>query len=429
MATSHLRAVILILLCFHLLVSAIPFTLTMPAGFMLDDRFMYRGIPSRISLYHADPEVRDGTALCAKFHKDWWNGYKPRRALRRRTARPGNQFEMQYTDYSPEHLPEVPVEAIMAEIFPPNVYDTAEIGALWGCSVICQDLRKTWEWVLSGQLERKQHVRARFEFAFRCEKGWVPRLLRQQSRREQETEHDVLAALLYFSKLSVKLQLYKNPNYPKVVDGETGTITDCECYQPTPSELATLEQQYGVSKAVSNQGASTSGKALHARDDEARPYPEKRQRVSRRTCPVNLTRAPAHPSGTTAEPSIPTIDLSEDDDADDPVALLDDIIWLDDDHDVVEVEEEVEEFQVPDQLPDIGATCYDFDFPEIDVGSSDAIDLAARAREEAEWQVHEATGLLQAALHTVAAGFDAWCPSSFNPGAPHHPKHGEPGLR
>ena len=193
----------------------------------------------------------DGDKMCAKYYGPW---YRPHAILREqkynmikegRWGRGRHTVEIYGTPYihypsiNPAR-PEVPVEALYGEVFGPQMNGWRT--NLWGCWLMCQDIRKSFEWVLSAKLDGKIMVRLKMSFGYQCPEGQISRLVKRQTMREPETPEQLQEAFKLLASLKSKVQLVNQNNYRLMMGGRTGTITSCECFTPTPEERIVAEE-------------------------------------------------------------------------------------------------------------------------------------------------------------------------------------------
>ena len=181
----------------------------------------------------AGGEGYDSDQFCSYLFQIWWLTYLLRRSgqLKKRRYVPAEMLAVPFTNYGTT----VPVEGFAGESLLPGRFDGWRSG-LYGCYTGCQDLRKTYEWILAIQLEDKQQVRAKGKLGFKCEEGLISLPEVKPSRREPETPEEVKSAMDTLATAIV----YKYPTKTDKtsMEGETGEVTKCVCVRPTGTQSA-----------------------------------------------------------------------------------------------------------------------------------------------------------------------------------------------
>ena len=213
-----------------------------PAGF---DR-----LTDKLVLTGTSPDVVDGDTVCAKYSSKWWIDYQKKREKQLYKSLETSLFAKPFTRYPSftadgtalrQLTPNVPVEAFLGERFGPNGLGWTQ--GLWGCYFACQDIRTTYEWVLGFFMTVRGdrghgpiQVRAKWTYGFHCPKGMISETYVKHSRREAETDEEIMTAFRMLAEIMKKTSL-EFPGNNIAMFGEIGLIKGCRCVHPGPGEL------------------------------------------------------------------------------------------------------------------------------------------------------------------------------------------------
>ena len=288
------------------------------------------------------PDIIDSDAACRRYIGGWWPGYQQRRALAQETAALGSPYRTQFTRYpnAERTTPDVPIESFMGESFPPS--KSGWHNDLWGCFSACQDLQRTWEWVLASGLEySKQHVRgglqvrAKATLAFECPAGMVSEEYSKNTLRESEAPEEVAAAISYLKSIVEAVQ--KQKNYPMTdlnLYGDPGPeLTGCRCVEKSIWEARRLANQR-MRDRVDRKGTA---------QEELKTARQKRVRHVAQVYAKKLKSE--NSENQQAAESSSSVKASASGDQDPIFAEIDDLT-----------------------IPPNVATCHDYDFPENEIG-------------------------------------------------------------
>ena len=389
-------------------VYSIPYNLPHPPGFELKSlkiKVMARVIDQR------------GDAVCANYYRAYFEGYEKKRAailLEKRKVRKFKPYYRTYTIYPTKDI-EVPVEAVMGEIYYPQDQENRSYRGAPGCYIGCQDIRKSMEWVIAARLAGAMHVRLKYFFAFQCDDTQIARLTFRESWREFETQAETDEAFAALRDGGRRVDLTKMINHELLMKGKPGEITGCECYTPTPEER---EKAYYESVRV--RGRTRNKEVTRS---VARVMSRKKTRYRGSWHARATNAAGISGAGTSEQPSNHDDDHESDPDADEepepPINADETDSEIDELFRIPEEEEsdsEIDElFRIPDdaelseheRLDEIGAhavnsestvqmNCYDFDYPEVGFGTLPAHQEPLPNRDT----VREGASMLQAALLT-----------------------------
>ena len=205
-----------------------------------------------------------GDQVCAQYYAKYFRDFAGERAyfFRNTKRRRGDipQYHYPYTKY-PTTIPpiiEYPVEAIMGEIYEPTVGDTLYLSGNFGCYVGCQDIRKTFEWVLGAKISKTIHMRVKIFFGFECAPNMIARLTYRQSWREAETVAEVQEALKLLKDLGKRVDFSVFNYYNLLLKGESGIIVGCECVAPTEEERIAATAMLRIIRQAKYSGLAQS---------------------------------------------------------------------------------------------------------------------------------------------------------------------------
>ena len=205
------------------------------------DGYTYKN--NKITLVKVIVELLAGDKVCQDYYREYFQGWAVDRRYMASKYKKNRipEYDLPYVHYPTKEAPiiEVPVEAIKGETYGPHEGRTPP--NVPGCVIMCQDIRKTMEWVLGAKQGRSMHLRVKISFTFPCLEGMLARTTERESWREVETEEEFEAAIKLLESLGPRSDLTKLADYNFVVKGEKGVVTSCECYYPTEEELTQIE--------------------------------------------------------------------------------------------------------------------------------------------------------------------------------------------
>ena len=315
-----------------------------------------------------------GDKVCARYFARYFEQYELRRQeafdTAHRLKKPIPEYSLPWTKYPIGDPPEiqVPVEAVLGEIYYPMEEGSGRPSETPGCYVGCQDIRKAIEWVLAAKITKAIQVRLSVYFAFPCKPGMLARLTHRQSWRESDTEEESEHAIQFLNKLGPKFAMTAlvPKLYDLMVKGEPSQIVGCECYEATAIERLEAHVKLRSKRVRPAEKKSSAKEALRKRTKTREAWQKSRPS----TKAVTDTGA----SSSTESDDFP--DVLE--------SLLD--------------EEPVEAVESDMQLNHGAATCYDFDYPAIDIGQAVQEPIVDAVT----------TPMLQAELFSYYAEVDEW---------------------
>ena len=395
------------LLIIHLVANAlaIPNMLNHPTEFTQANGII-RWTPDSANL----PPIEEfgGDKVCARYYRNYFIEFFKSRAYV--YQRPGKvhvpEYRTPWTKYptTKEPIIEVPVEAIMGELYEP--YDGKFPSGRFACYIACQDIRKTLEWVLGARLgiSIAIHVRVKFYFSYACPPPMIARRTKKQSWREQETQEEFEDALRVLKSFGKRADFSNMVQYELIRDGQTGGITGCECYLPTDEEReAAFKELLFLRKSKRPKETQSVARAIAS----------KRRTTTRQAW--QKVRRKANGEGTSVAAERQNEEQEEFDDG-----FLENIL-LENEITAGLSDHRVEQFELEqlDSSDFSQITCYDFDFPEFEVGMPNVgQDRAA---------VSDDTAFLQASLlefTNFTDDFDSWFAASDPGSSSGHGKRG-----
>ena len=340
-------------------------------------------------------------AYCQYAYKPWWTHYQQQiRAAIMSDSRTRDWYmRLEFTRYPSMDLaignqpaifrPEVPVESIMGENFAPlHIHRPEGIvmkdaawrgkGGLWGCLLACQDLQKSIELPIASLIFAARHVRTRWPFVYNCPEGYVSLVLWQASIRERETLQETKRA----EELWTTVPLKHRSDDPMTHFGDHGReVEKCNCVPTTE-----VTQKLALQQIKARLGTLSVRSAVQRPNKTPRSSTPRKKKVIATSTPV--------PSSENEE--------AESSDAAAKRQRLDNSGGIDDRQ--AQVNAHLDDYQVLDDI-----TCWDFDYPEVDVALPGTVaqqNQAPPAAEDADF--HDVLSATLAAFAGFEGQDTAW---------------------
>ena len=323
----------------------------------------------KIVLKEPRHDITTSDHVCTYFFRPWWSGYKIEREIARHKNRPKTpvQYSADYTKYPSENTdlprPDVPVESFRGENFAP--YKSGYREMHWGCFLACQDLRTMFEWVLAMMIMERRQARAVWSYSFLCAEGMVSMTYEEPSLRERESPESILDAFIFMDEIKTKFR--KADDELSLKGDDKPMIQKCGCFEATPENEKMARWQIKV-RGKGNSIASRANRQKRGLRPE-RSIANKRRKTEKN---AESSNAPNERN----EGDWEVDDLGPD--------------W------------ELERLDDEEDQQTANMTCYDFDYPELDVPSTEV----AVAQQDVEG-VEGSAEFLQATL-ALLTDFEVW---------------------